>query len=242
MQVAGADRGAAGRGDAARGDRGGRRAARRARRARASPTLPLEAPHRRSSTGSATQDPEAKLGLHQLKGADAAVLLRAARRGRAEPELGGDRLPGPEVARRRRAEQAPKTITVEEVSGDVGDADVRRRASSARAPAARVIAAECARGRQGRARARDGRLPQRGGLQPARAARATSSSTTAAGWPRPRTGSIAILAGSTLGGGTVVNYMNCIRTPRARSCAEWAEHGLEGLDDPRVRARPHRRR
>ena len=26
-------------------------------------------------------------------------------------------------------------------------------------------------------------------------------------------GSIAILAGQTLGGGTVVNYMNCVRTP-----------------------------
>jgi len=43
-------------------------------------------------------------------------------------------------------------------------------------------------------------------------------------------GSIAILAGSTLGGGTVVNYMNCIRTPQ-RIRDEWAqEHGLEGLD------------
>jgi len=43
-------------------------------------------------------------------------------------------------------------------------------------------------------------------------------------------GSISILAGSTLGGGTVVNYMNCIRTPdHIRS--EWAEHGLLGLED-----------
>jgi choline dehydrogenase-like flavoprotein len=42
-------------------------------------------------------------------------------------------------------------------------------------------------------------------------------------------GSIAILAGSTLGGGTVVNYMNCIRTPE-RIRREWASMGLEGLD------------
>jgi hypothetical protein len=44
-------------------------------------------------------------------------------------------------------------------------------------------------------------------------------------------GSIAVFAGSTLGGGTVVNYMNCLRTPdRIRS--EWARHGIEGIDQP----------
>ncbi len=44
-------------------------------------------------------------------------------------------------------------------------------------------------------------------------------------------GSISIFAGSTLGGGTVVNYMNCLRTPD-RIRREWAEHGLTGLEDP----------
>jgi choline dehydrogenase-like flavoprotein len=44
-------------------------------------------------------------------------------------------------------------------------------------------------------------------------------------------GSIAVLAGSTLGGGTVVNYMNCIRTPQAIR-DEWAQHGVEGIDAP----------
>jgi choline dehydrogenase-like flavoprotein len=44
-------------------------------------------------------------------------------------------------------------------------------------------------------------------------------------------GSIAVLAGSTLGGGTVVNYMNCIRTPE-RIRAEWASMGIDGLDSP----------
>jgi choline dehydrogenase-like flavoprotein len=44
-------------------------------------------------------------------------------------------------------------------------------------------------------------------------------------------GSISIFAGSTLGGGTVVNYMNCLRTPD-RIRAEWAAHGIEGIDDP----------
>jgi choline dehydrogenase-like flavoprotein len=44
-------------------------------------------------------------------------------------------------------------------------------------------------------------------------------------------GSAAVFAGSTLGGGTVVNYMNCLRTPE-RIRSEWAGHGLEGLDEP----------
>jgi choline dehydrogenase-like flavoprotein len=42
-------------------------------------------------------------------------------------------------------------------------------------------------------------------------------------------GSISVLAGATLGGGTVVNYMNCIRTPE-HIRKEWAEHGIEGID------------
>ena len=41
-------------------------------------------------------------------------------------------------------------------------------------------------------------------------------------------GSIAVFAGSTLGGGTVVNYMNCLRTPD-RIRREWAAHGVDGL-------------
>jgi choline dehydrogenase-like flavoprotein len=44
-------------------------------------------------------------------------------------------------------------------------------------------------------------------------------------------GSIAVLAGATLGGGTIVNYMNCIRTPE-HIRREWAEHGIEGIDRP----------
>ncbi len=45
-------------------------------------------------------------------------------------------------------------------------------------------------------------------------------------------GQITVMAGSTLGGGSTVNWMNCLRTrPSVR--AEWAEeHGLEGLDGP----------
>lgn len=45
-------------------------------------------------------------------------------------------------------------------------------------------------------------------------------------------GNVTLVAGATLGGGTTVNWMNCLRTrPTVR--AEWAgEFGLEGLDSP----------
>ena len=47
---------------------------------------------------------------------------------------------------------------------------------------------------------------------------------------------MAIMAGATLGGGSTVNWMNCLRTkPWVRE--EWArEHGLEGLDGPTTTA------
>jgi choline dehydrogenase-like flavoprotein len=44
-------------------------------------------------------------------------------------------------------------------------------------------------------------------------------------------GSISVFAGSTVGGGTIVNYMNCLRTPE-RIRREWAQQGLDGLDHP----------
>jgi choline dehydrogenase-like flavoprotein len=45
-------------------------------------------------------------------------------------------------------------------------------------------------------------------------------------------GQVTVLAGGTLGGGTVVNWTNCLRTsPWVRE--QWArDHGLEGLDGP----------
>ncbi len=42
-------------------------------------------------------------------------------------------------------------------------------------------------------------------------------------------GSLGILAGSTLGGGTVVNSLVCLRTPD-RVRARWAAEGLDGVD------------
>lgn len=42
-------------------------------------------------------------------------------------------------------------------------------------------------------------------------------------------GNIGLLAGATLGGGTTINWHNCVK-PSAEVRREWAEHGLDGLD------------
>ncbi len=44
-------------------------------------------------------------------------------------------------------------------------------------------------------------------------------------------GELGLLAGSTLGGGTVINSMVCLRTPQEIR-ADWAAFGLDGLDGP----------
>ncbi|TAL06977.1 MAG: hypothetical protein EPO00_10140 [Chloroflexota bacterium] len=45
-------------------------------------------------------------------------------------------------------------------------------------------------------------------------------------------GSVSMLAGSAVGGGTVINWMTCIDVP-GQVRAEWAgEHGLDGIDGP----------
>ncbi|HEY6639072.1 MAG TPA: GMC family oxidoreductase, partial [Solirubrobacterales bacterium] len=44
-------------------------------------------------------------------------------------------------------------------------------------------------------------------------------------------GNVSLVAGTTLGGGTTINWTNCLRTrPWVRE--EWAGHGLEGVDGP----------
>jgi choline dehydrogenase-like flavoprotein len=50
------------------------------------------------------------------------------------------------------------------------------------------------------------------------------------GGPNPTAdGNVSLVAGTTLGGGTTINWTNCLRTrPWIRE--QWAEHGLEGLD------------
>jgi choline dehydrogenase-like flavoprotein len=52
------------------------------------------------------------------------------------------------------------------------------------------------------------------------------------GGPTPTAdGNVSLVAGTTLGGGTTINWTNCLRTrPWVRE--QWAEQGLEGVDGP----------
>ena len=52
------------------------------------------------------------------------------------------------------------------------------------------------------------------------------------GGPTPTAdGNVSLVAGTTLGGGTTINWTNCLRTrPWVRE--QWAEHGLEGVNGP----------
>ena len=177
----------------------------------------------------AESGPEAQLGLHALKGLTMLFFYALPDEEGSNPNWDAVGYPGP-VSAPPTAGEAPKTINVEEVRGETASltADVCIVGSGA---GGGVVAAGCAAaglsvlvlemgGYRNEADFKQLELPGMlelylgGGLL-------TSES-----------GSIAVLAGSTLGGGTVVNYMNCIRTPQ-HIRDEWArEHGLDGVDAP----------
>jgi choline dehydrogenase-like flavoprotein len=136
--------------------------------------------------------------------------------------------PGP-ISAPPSPEAAPKTITVSEVEGARATltADVVVVGSGA---GGSVIAAECQRagrsvivlelgGYRNEADFKQLEVPGMFELY------------LGGGMLSSEDGSIAILAGSTLGGGTVVNYMNCLRTPE-RVRREWRQHGINGIDEP----------
>ena len=188
---------------------------------------------RRSAARDRRLEPRGEARRAPAARADVPVLLRAARRAGPQPELGGDRLSRARSRAPPSPEQAPKTIAVEQVAATDGDA----------------------RGRRLRRRLRRRRRRDRGGAAAGRPSvvvlemghyRNESDFKQlelpgmlelylGGGLAASEDGSIAILAGSTLGGGTVVNYMNCIRTPE-HIRREWAQMGVEGIDEPELRA------
>ena len=131
--------------------------------------------------------PEAKLGLAQLKGLTLLRVLRdAGRIDRAEPQLGGAGVSGADLggALRRRCAQDALARFGERRAGHPDVRRLRRRFRRRRL-------GDRGRGgprRQVRADSGSRPVPQRAGLQPARGAGVFRSSTTAAAWPRPRTG------------------------------------------------------
>ena len=95
-----------------------------------------------------------------------------------------------------------------------------------------VIAGELAAAGKSVVRARDGRLPRRPRLRPARALRLPAAVPQRRAVPDRRGPGRRSSPAPAVGGGTVVNWTNCLRT-HDWVREEWArEHGLEGLDGP----------
>src|SRR5436190_5887281 len=170
--------------------------------------------------------PEAKLGIKVFKNLTLLFFYALPDEQGRNPNWEAIGYPGP-ISAPPSAEEAPKTIGVEELGGPEATltADAVVVGSGA---GGGVLAAELAKGgksvvvlEQGAYRNEQDfkQLELPGSLE----------LYLGGGLLGSEDGSIAVLAGATLGGGTVVNYMNCIRTPE-HIRKEWAEHGVEGID------------
>ena len=176
----------------------------------------------------AASGPEAKLGVRRLRGLTFLFFYGLPDESGHNPNWDAIGYPGP-MSAPPSPQQAPKTIALERVSGESATlaCDVCVVGSGA---GGSVIASEVQRagrsvvvlemgGYRNEADFKQLELPGMLELY------------LGGGLAASEDGSIAVLAGSTLGGGTVVNYMNCIRTPE-RIRREWAAMGIEGIDEP----------
>ena len=175
--------------------------------------------------GFSAQDAEAKQGLRAVMGLTLLFFYGLPDEAGSNPNWEALGFPGAK-ATPPSAEQAPKTISVQEVSGETAtlSCDVCVIGSGA---GGSVIAAECANA------GKDVLVLEMGAYRN----ESDFSNLEVPGYfelyyggglATSESGSISILAGSTLGGGTVVNYMNCVRTPES-ILAEWEDHGLSGV-------------
>jgi choline dehydrogenase-like flavoprotein len=176
----------------------------------------------------AASAPEAKLGVKVFKNLTLLFFYALPDEQGRNPNWEAIGYPGP-ISAPPSAEEAPKTINVEQLSGAEArlTADVCVVGSGA---GGGVVAAELQKGgksvvvlEQGAYRNEQDfkQLELPGSLE----------LYLGGGLLGSEDGSIAVYAGSTLGGGTIVNYMNCIRTPE-HIRQEWAGHGVEGIDEP----------
>src|SRR4051812_38026432 len=188
-------------------------------------SLPLETRNQILKQVSASA-PEAKLGIKVFKNLTLLFFYALPDEQGRNPNWDAIGYPGP-ISAAPSPDEAPKTIKVEELGGAEATltADVCVVGSGA---GGGVMAAELAKGgksvvvlEQGGYRNEQdfNQLELPGSLE----------LYLGGGLLASEDGSISVLAGATLGGGTIVNYMNCIRTPE-HIRKEWAEHGVEGID------------
>ncbi len=179
--------------------------------------------------------PEAKQGLTQLKGLTLLVFYGMPDDAGSNANWEALGYPGPLSAAPSAAE-APKTISVASVSGEqaVLSCDVCVVGSGA---GGSVIAAKAAAAGRSVLVLEAGQYRNEADFNQLEA-QGYSELYYGGGLATSEDGSIAVLAGQTLGGGTVVNYMNCIPTPE-RITREWAWHGLVGLEDHAAYCREH---
>jgi len=176
----------------------------------------------------ASSSPEAKLGVRQLRALTLLFFYALPDAAGRNPNWEALGYPGP-ISAPPTPEQAPKTITVESVTGSAAtlEADVCVIGSGA---GGAVIAAGLQRAGRQTLVLKQGQYRNESDFKQLELP-GMLELYLGGGLAASENGSIAILAGSTLGGGTVVNYMNCIRTPE-RVRREWAARGLHGLDTP----------
>jgi choline dehydrogenase-like flavoprotein len=176
----------------------------------------------------AASSPEAKFGVRQLRALTFLFFYGLPDESGHNPNWEAIGYPGP-VSAAPTAEQAPKTIAVEQLHGEAATltADVCVVGSGA---GGGVLAAELQRAGSSVVVLEMGSYRNEADFHQLELP-GMFDLYLGGGLAASEDGSIAILAGSTLGGGTVVNYMNCIRTPD-HIRREWAAMGVTGIDEP----------
>lgn len=171
---------------------------------------------------------EAKLGVRRLRGLTFLFFYGLSDESGRNPNWEAIGYPGP-VSAPPSPQQAPKTIPLEHVSGESAmlECDVCVVGSGA---GGSVIACELQRAGRSVVVLEMGQYRNESDFKQLELP-GMLELYLGGGLVASEDGSIAILAGSTLGGGTVVNYMNCIRTPE-HVRREWAAMGIEGIDEP----------
>jgi len=178
--------------------------------------------------GIAASSPEAKLGVRQLRAMTFLFFYGLPDEAGQNPNWEAIGYPGP-LSPPPSPEQAPKTIAVERLGREPGTLQADACVIGSGAGGA-VIAAELAAAGKSVVVLEMGSYRNEADFKQLELP-GMFELYLGGGLAASEDGSIAILAGSTLGGGTVVNYMNCIRTPE-HIRREWAAMGVEWIADP----------